>query len=137
MLPAVGPPIAILSPHLDDAVLSCWHLLAGPGEVAVINVFAGIPPTGAPAGWWDRMTGHADAQAVVRARRDEDRAALALAQREAVNLDFLDRQYRPGPDPPAALGSRRGRGRMLRGAFVLQRVGDRSFPGERRAVRRE
>ena len=103
MLPAVGPPIAILSPHLDDAVLSCWHLLAGPGEVAVINVFAGIPPTGVPAGWWDRMTGHADAQAVVRARRDEDRAALALAQREAVNLDFLDRQYRPGPDPPAAL----------------------------------
>jgi len=105
MLRCVGRPIAILSPHLDDAVLSCWHLLAGPGEVAVINVFAGLPPAGAPAGWWDRMTGHGDARAVVRARRDEDRAALALARREAVNLDFLDRQYRPGSDPPAALAA--------------------------------
>jgi hypothetical protein len=40
----------ILSPHLDDAVLSCWHLLTGPGEVEVINVFAGVPADlGAPA----------------------------------------------------------------------------------------
>ena len=33
----------ILSPHLDDAVLSCWHVLTQPGEVMVINVFAGVP----------------------------------------------------------------------------------------------
>jgi hypothetical protein len=104
MLPAVESSIAILSPHLDDAVLSCWHVLAGPREVAVINVFAGIPPAGAVAGWWDRLTGYGDAQAVVRARRDEDRAALALARREPVNLDLLDRQYRPDREPPAALG---------------------------------
>jgi hypothetical protein len=101
----VEPPLAILSPHLDDAVLSCWHLLVGPGEVAVINVFAGIPPAGAPAGWWDRLTGHGDAQALVRARRDEDRAALALARREPVHLEFLDHQYRPGREPPAALAA--------------------------------
>src|SRR3954468_1605952 len=47
----------ILSPHLDDAVLSCWHVLTGPGEVAVVNVFAGVPPAGAPVGWWDRLSG--------------------------------------------------------------------------------
>jgi LmbE family N-acetylglucosaminyl deacetylase len=105
MLPAVESSIAILSPHLDDAVLSCWHQIAGPGEVAVINVFAGIPPAGAPVGWWDRLAGHGDAQAVVRARRAEDRTALALAGREPVNLDFLDRQYRPGREPPAALAA--------------------------------
>jgi len=34
-------PIAILSPHFDDAVLSCWQLLSGSGDVVVINVFAG------------------------------------------------------------------------------------------------
>jgi LmbE family N-acetylglucosaminyl deacetylase len=95
--------IAILSPHLDDAVLSCWHQVAGPDKVAVINVFAGVPPAGAQVGWWDRLTGHDDARAVVRARRAEDRAALALAGREPVNLDFLDRQYRPDAQPPAAL----------------------------------
>src|SRR5947208_3206705 len=99
--------IAILSPHLDDAVLSCWHLLAGPREVAVLNVFAGVPPAGEPAGWWDRLVGDPDADAatVVRARRAEDRAALALAGRAATNLGFLDRQYRPDPEPPAALAA--------------------------------
>ena len=32
-------------------------------------------------------------------RWEEDRAALALAGREAVNLDFIDGQYRPGVQP--------------------------------------
>jgi hypothetical protein len=48
----MSKPIAILSPHPDDAVLSCWHLLSDPGEARVINVFAGIPPPGR-TGWWD------------------------------------------------------------------------------------
>lgn len=43
-------PIVIVSPHPDDAVLSCWHLLDDPGQVSVINVFAGVPPTAEPAG---------------------------------------------------------------------------------------
>jgi LmbE family N-acetylglucosaminyl deacetylase len=92
----VTPPIAILSPHLDDAVLSCWNLLSGPGDVLVVNVFAGMPPPGAAAGWWDRLSGCDDPRAVVSERVAEDRAALALAGRQAINLDFLDRQYRPG-----------------------------------------
>src|SRR5436190_795304 len=44
----------ILSPHPDDAVLSLWHVLAGPGEVAVVNVFAGRP-AGSELGWWDAL----------------------------------------------------------------------------------
>jgi LmbE family N-acetylglucosaminyl deacetylase len=115
MLPAV---IAILSPHLDDAVLSCWHVLAGPGQVAVVNVFAGVPPAGAPVGWWDRLSGDADGPSVVEARRAEDRAALALAGREPVNLDFLDRQYRPDAQPPPALADAL-RERLPAGAVVL------------------
>ena len=96
-------PIVILSPHLDDAVLSCWHLLDGPGEVRVINVFAGAPPAGAATGWWDRESGSGDSARAVRTRIDEDRAALAVAGREAVNLDFLDAQYRQGEPDPAEL----------------------------------
>jgi LmbE family N-acetylglucosaminyl deacetylase len=118
MLPAVESSIAILSPHLDDAVLSCWHQLAGPGKVAVINVFAGIPPAGAPVGWWDRLSGAEDARAVVEARRAEDRAALALAGREPINLDFLDRQYRPDAHPPPALADAL-REHLPDGALVL------------------
>ena len=83
----------ILSPHLDDAVLSCWHLLAQPGEVTVINVFAGVPRRSAPA-WWERYTGATDSAQRVQERVAEDRAALALAGRTPVNLDLLDEQYR-------------------------------------------
>src|SRR3954465_3348847 len=103
MLPAG---IALLSPHLDDAVLSCWHVLTGPGEVAVVNVFAGVPPAGAPAGGGGRPGGAGGGGGgggggeggggwVWGARGGEARAPLARAGREPVNLDFLDRQYRP------------------------------------------
>ncbi len=82
----------ILSPHFDDAVLSCWRVLAGAGEVLVVNVFAGIPRTGI-LGWWDRLAGASDSAQAVRTRIEEDREALALAGRAAVNLPFLDGQY--------------------------------------------
>jgi LmbE family N-acetylglucosaminyl deacetylase len=88
----------ILSPHLDDAVLSCWHLLTQPEEVTVINVFAGIPSRSAPA-WWDRYTGATDSAERVQQRVGEDRRALALAGRAPVNLDLLDAQYRAAEQP--------------------------------------
>jgi LmbE family N-acetylglucosaminyl deacetylase len=119
-----APSTVILSPHLDDAVLSCWHLLSGPGDVRVINVFAGSPPLESGASWWDRSTGATDSVARMEERRAEDREAFAIAGRTAVDLDFLDAQYEPrdqsleqivsrlrdliGPDEvvyaPAALG---------------------------------
>lgn len=84
----------ILSPHLDDAVLSCWHVLTQPGDVEVITVFAGAPTALSTPAWWDRYTGAADSGKRVRERMEEDRSALALAGRTAVNLSFLDEQYR-------------------------------------------
>ena len=84
----------ILSPHLDDAVLSCWHVLTQPGEVGVITVFAGVPTALTAPAWWDRYTGAADSGERVRERIEEDRRALALAGRTSVNLGFLDEQYR-------------------------------------------
>jgi LmbE family N-acetylglucosaminyl deacetylase len=89
--------VTILSPHLDDAVLSCWRLLVGPGHVAVINVFAGVPETGS-TGWWDRVAGVSDSAARMRERLEEDRVALRIAgKRDATNLPFLDQQYRCSP----------------------------------------
>lgn len=84
----------ILSPHLDDAVLSCWHVLTQPGDVEVITVFAGVPTALTTPAWWDRYTGAVDSGERVRERVEEDRSALALAGRTAVNLGFLDEQYR-------------------------------------------
>jgi LmbE family N-acetylglucosaminyl deacetylase len=92
--PNMAAPAVILSPHLDDAVLSCWHVLCGPGDVQVINVFAGSPPPGA-ASWWDRETGATDSATRMAERRAEDLEAFAVVGRSAVHLDFLDAQYEP------------------------------------------
>src|SRR5436853_287558 len=49
-----------ISPHLDDAVLSCGQLLAArPGSV-VITVFAGMPRDGSQQTDWDRRCGFAN-----------------------------------------------------------------------------
>ncbi|HEY7830965.1 MAG TPA: PIG-L family deacetylase [Solirubrobacteraceae bacterium] len=95
----MSPDTIILSPHFDDAVLSCWHVLAGPGEALVVNVFAGEPPAGT-LGWWDRLAGASDSAAAVQARIQEDRQALALAGRTAINLPFLDSQYHQSDQAP-------------------------------------
>jgi hypothetical protein len=98
----MGPDTVILSPHFDDAVLSCWHLLASAEEVLVVNVFAGEPTAGT-LGWWDRLAGATDSAAAVRRRIEEDRQALARAGRTAVNLPFLDSQYRQPDQTPGEI----------------------------------
>lgn len=90
---APGRAGAILSPHLDDAVLSCWHLLSSPGEVAVLNICTAAPPTGAPAAFWDLLNDGHDPAERMRKRRGEDEAALRLAGRRAHHLGLLDFQY--------------------------------------------
>ncbi|MFI5037231.1 MAG: PIG-L family deacetylase [Solirubrobacterales bacterium] len=112
----MDPDAVILSPHFDDAVLSCWHLLASAGEVLVVNVFAGEPAAGA-LGWWDRLAGATDSAAAVRTRIEEDRRALALAGRAAVNLPFLDSQYRQ-PDQASGEIVEALRGVLVAGARI-------------------
>ncbi len=112
----MGRDTVILSPHFDDAVLSCWHVLASAGEVLVVNVFAGEPPAGA-LGWWDRLAGASDSATAVRRRIEEDRQALALAGRTAVNLPFLDSQYRHGDQAPEEIVEAL-RGVLLAGARI-------------------
>jgi LmbE family N-acetylglucosaminyl deacetylase len=90
-------PMVILSPHLDDAVLSAWSVLTGPEDVVVLNVFAGVPEDGVPPRW-DRVVRARDSRELVRERIAEDEEALAVAGRKPVNLSLLDGQYRDG-DP--------------------------------------
>ena len=73
-------PLAILSPHLDDAVLSCWHVLEGPEQARVINVFTADPPPGTPPPWWDRLTGASDPR---RANARADHGVRARGTRRA------------------------------------------------------
>lgn len=148
----------ILSPHLDDAVLSCWHLLRGPGDVTVVNVFAGSPLVRAGAAWWDRKTGATDSVARMEERRAEDREAFAIAGRTAIDLDFLDEQYEPVGQPldliverlrdvidpaaviyaPAALGDHGDHERVRSAAIQLGQDGQavRLYADHPHAVRR-
>lgn len=98
----MSPDAVILSPHFDDAVLSCWHVLASADEVLVVNVFAGEPPAGT-LGWWDRLAGATDSATAVQMRIEEDRRALALGGCTAVNLPFLDSQYRQSDEAPGGI----------------------------------
>lgn len=90
--------VRVLSPHLDDAVLSCGgtlHRMARAGHrVEVVTVFAGDPPGPPPpfAQALYAVWGYGDA--AMAGRRAEDRAALALLGAIPVHLDFPDVIYR-------------------------------------------
>ena len=102
----------IVAPHLDDAALSCWSLLAGGsagragaalGPVTVVVACAGLPPEGV-LGEWDDRGGAASSRARVLERHAEERAALAPTGAALVLLGLLDWQYGPrGEDVAAAL----------------------------------
>jgi LmbE family N-acetylglucosaminyl deacetylase len=95
-------PVLVVSPHLDDAVLSCAGLIAGAPDTTVLTAFAGFPPARdetTPAQFlpgttaWDQASGFAAGDDVVGLRRAEDRAALAHLGGVPQWLDFLDSQY--------------------------------------------
>ena len=84
--------LVILSPHIDDAVFSCWHLITQP-DVTVVNVFAGVPPKGTNT-LWDRCCGESDSAVMMQKRKKENDLVLKSRSIAFLNLDYLDRQYR-------------------------------------------
>ena len=95
--------VVIVSPHLDDAVLSCGGFMAVHPGATVVTVFAGNPeayPT--PQRLWDVQSGFGPDDDVMEARRQEDRAALGLLNATPVHLDFIEHTYLPGDQPVAA-----------------------------------
>ena len=90
----------VISPHLDDAVLSAWLVLDAQPGTEVVSCFAGIPPEGV-IGLWDSVTGFSSPSQVMMDRRMEDQVALASTKSTHVHLDLLDEQYRQGRPPPS------------------------------------
>ncbi len=94
----------VISPHLDDAVLSCGRWLAAhPGSV-VLTLFAGAPRDASLRTGWDAQCGFDSAGQAVAARRGEDARALAILGAAPRWLDFADGQYDEGV-PVAALAA--------------------------------
>jgi LmbE family N-acetylglucosaminyl deacetylase len=87
----------VLSPHLDDAALSCSLFLAANPGSSVTTVFAGGPVSVRPLTAWDRAARYFPEGAdVVGVRRGEDMSAAALVNATTRHLTYWDRQYRTG-----------------------------------------
>lgn len=110
-----GAPLIILSPHLDDAVLSCGELIvhaAERTEVTVATLFteAGPPPYTLSARRYLRQVGAPDAETLYGQRRSEDGAALKSAGvASVVYAGLVEAQYRRR----AVTGRRRRWARLL------------------------
>jgi LmbE family N-acetylglucosaminyl deacetylase len=87
--------VAVLSPHLDDAVLSLGAAIAASSdaEIAIVTVLAGDPDSNLPAGEWDADAGFRTAGEAARARRREDELACSDVGARPVWLPFADEQY--------------------------------------------
>ncbi|WP_306215185.1 PIG-L deacetylase family protein [Actinoplanes sp. RD1] len=91
-----GTPVLVVSPHLDDAVLSCGAFLTAaaprcPVTVATVFTTAGPPPHTLAA---RRFLAGNDAQALYAERRREDREVLSGLGCRVVHLGFPDALFR-------------------------------------------
>jgi len=87
--------LGVVSPHMDDAVLSCGRVLSAHPGAQVVTVFSGGPPRVAKLPPWDRKSGHfKPGDDVMKARALEDEEALALAGAGSHRLGLWDAQYR-------------------------------------------
>lgn len=87
-------PLLIISPHLDDAVLSCGQLMAGRPDCLVATVFTGTPAPPTMLTTYDRSCGFSSAGQAMELRRLEDRNAQAALGAAPLWLNHLDHQYR-------------------------------------------
>lgn len=95
-----------ISPHLDDAALSCGGSIglqsACGMKTLVITIFAGLPPADHPPSNFAAQNHQqaglpANAQEAVTARRREDKEAISTLGGDVFWLDYLDAIYRGNP----------------------------------------
>jgi LmbE family N-acetylglucosaminyl deacetylase len=94
--------LVVVSPHLDDAVLSLGATLAHAAEfgaqVEILTVFACAPHSNAPTDEWDRKSGFTTEGEAAQQRRREDATACAI-------LGVAPRWFEFGADPYERHGS--------------------------------
>jgi LmbE family N-acetylglucosaminyl deacetylase len=97
--------VTVVSPHLDDAVLSVGGtihgLTRGGVDVEIVTVFAGDPDALTPPSYWDATRGEVTQGAAVRARRREDQAAAAELGATTKALPWPSSGYAAARDPDA------------------------------------
>jgi LmbE family N-acetylglucosaminyl deacetylase len=88
-------PLLVVSPHLDDAALSCAVLLERDVPVDVVTVFAGLPDR-PRATFWDEICGFADSGESIPARRKEEELAFNGSCHRVSHMDLLESGYLDG-----------------------------------------
>lgn len=99
-----GTPILVLSPHLDDAVLSCGALLGWAGRRAPVTVAtlfteAAPPPYALSARQYLKRTRAGDAEELFADRRAEDRHVLERLEVGRRHVGLVDGLFRRLPRP--------------------------------------
>lgn len=97
--------LVVVSPHLDDAVLSCGQLLAGRPGSMVVTVCTAPPPQHTVRTSFDADCGHANAGQAMAARQQEDTLACWLLQATQRHLGHVDQQYGVPLAPEAVAAS--------------------------------
>ncbi|MCU1351912.1 MAG: hypothetical protein JWM05_1121 [Acidimicrobiales bacterium] len=97
--------IVVLSPHPDDAVLSCGQLLSRHPGATVVTVFCGFPSTYPdPPNAWAQLCGFESGDDIIAVRRAEDRRALDRLAATPIHLDgFAEADLQP-TEPVATAG---------------------------------
>lgn len=100
--PLPHSPLVVISPHLDDAILSCAGLLSLRRGSTVVTVYTARAKTPDLLTDWDRRCGFSSAEAAMDRRLAEDREALDIVGASGLGLDFPDSQYAdlPGEETP-------------------------------------
>ncbi|WP_051844728.1 PIG-L deacetylase family protein [Streptomyces globisporus] len=102
-------PMVVLSPHLDDAVLSCGALLGWAGRRAPVTVAtlfteAAPPPYTLSARRYLRRTRAGDAEELFADRREEDRRVLELLGVGRHHVGLVDGLFRRLPRARPGVG---------------------------------
>ena len=90
-------PVVVVSPHLDDGVLSAFALLAGAPEVRLVTVFTDAACDGT-ASEWDASLGFGSSTEAMQARLAEDRVAADIVGVVTGHLGLREVAYRTGDD---------------------------------------
>lgn len=83
----------VVSPHLDDAVLSVGQVIGAQLDVTVMTIFGGMPSSSDMLTAYDKACGFGSSREAVLVRRREEMRAMNVLGSESVVHDFPDHQY--------------------------------------------
>jgi LmbE family N-acetylglucosaminyl deacetylase len=92
--------VLVLSPHFDDAALSCSALVERSEEIDILTIFGGRPRPPLRTAW-DEHCGFVDSDEAISVRTDEDRAAFVGTPHRVRSLPLLEHQYLDGVRAPS------------------------------------